>query len=51
MPINASKLLQQVRIHSLSVRNNADHLLARQREPFQNDWESDGDLLDRVRIE
>lgn len=48
-PINASNLLQQVQSDALSVRNNADQLEARLRAPFENDWESDGDLLERVR--
>ena len=46
MPINASNLLRQVQIDALSVRDNADQLRLR---VFENDWESDGGLLDRVR--
>jgi hypothetical protein len=46
---DASSLLQQVRNDALRVRNNADQLEARLRDPDLNDWESDGELLDRVR--
>jgi hypothetical protein len=46
---NASSLLQQVQNDALRVRNNADQLEARLREPFLNDWESDGSLLERMR--
>ena len=46
---NASSLLQQVQNDAQRVRNNADRLEARLREPFLNDWESDGSLLERMR--
>ncbi|MGD0126849.1 MAG: hypothetical protein ABSF46_15920 [Terriglobia bacterium] len=46
---DASSLLQQVRNDAHRVRNDADQLEARLREPLLNDWESDGSLLERMR--
>jgi len=46
---NASNLLQQVQNDAQRVRNSADQLEARLRQPFLNDWESDASLLERAR--
>jgi hypothetical protein len=47
--INASNLLQEVQIDAFRVRDNAEQLQEQLRIPSQNDWMSDGDLLERVR--
>jgi hypothetical protein len=46
---SASNLLQEVQADALSVRYKADHLEARLRDPFENDWEYDAVLLDGAR--
>jgi hypothetical protein len=47
MPINASNLLRQVQMDALSVQDSADQLRLRVGDP-SSDWESEGDLLERV---
>jgi gas vesicle protein len=49
MPTTASNLLRQIQIDALSVQVSADQLRSRLGSPFLNDWESDADLLQRVR--
>jgi hypothetical protein len=46
--VEASNLLQQVKIEAIGVGKNVDRLRVRLRDSFENDSQSDADLLGRV---
>jgi hypothetical protein len=47
---SASNLLQQIQTEALRVKSDASQLQAYTREPFESDWQMDGDVLNRASV-